>query len=267
MTEPAESSPTVEPDDSGASRTFRPLRSRVWAIAGVGAFLAILTLFVVLLPLAITPKNPSRPDGAWPWVLILLGLFLGGMAVWMCLLAWQLSRMRLVVAPGELELRARRYEWFITNPFGFRSVRLDWPEVQGIRRWRISNPLAPGGVQESYVLYTTRGRFVLANLDWPAVGEMAALISRNARRPIAAGVAELPAELQAEASPRWTEQAKLQTVRGFGWLAMMGGVLLLALLGLGFILGQPFQGSLASVAMAALVLVVCGESLRHFRLE
>ncbi len=230
-------------------------------------FLLALTAFVVLLLLAAQQQNARPVEGGLLGLVILVGFFRGALSVWMCLLAWQLARMRVVVSVDQLELRARRYEWFITNPFGFRHALLAWPDVRGIRRWRISNPLAPGGTQENDILYTSRGSFVLSNLHWPAATELAESISRYAGLRIAASTAELPADLQEAATPHRTERAKAIIVQGLAWLAMLGGGLLLGLIGLSLFTGEPFRGSLAGAVLAAIVSLVCGESLRRFRLE
>lgn len=252
-------------DDSGEpSRSFRPLRARVWAIGGGGVFLLIFAAATLLLPFAARPLNGGRVDAGLLSIAILLGLFLAAMSIWLLTLAWQIGQMRVVVYPKKLELRARNQEWFITNPVGFRRALLIWPEVRGIRRWRFVNPWAPGGVQENYILYTAEGKFVLSNLDWPDVSEMAALISQNARRPIVHKIRELPDELQEAAMPSRTERANLRAVRGLGWL---GSALLLALLALALLTGRLFRPALGSVALIAILFFVYRQSMRRFRLE
>jgi len=254
-------------DGDHLTRSFRPDRSRIWGIAATGLFSAIIAATIALIPLAAKPHNGGRLEGASLWGLIVVGLFAAGMSAWMFLLAWQLRQMRIVVSPDKLELRARRYEWYITNPFGFRRCFVTWPEVRGIRRWQTSNPFAPGGTQENYVLYTNEDRFVLSNLDWPCVAEMANLISQTAGQPIAENLAELPGELHVAALPPRTERLKLAAARGLGWIAIAGGVLMIGLIVLLLIVGPPSFLFIIFAAIAAYFLFVSGKSLRRFRLE
>lgn len=254
-------------DSDRPTRSFRPERSRIWGIAATGFFSALIAASVVLIPLAAKVNDDGRLEGASLWGVLLVGLFAAGMSAWMLLLAWQLRQMRIVVCPQKLELRARRYEWYITNPFGFRRRFLAWPEVRGIRRWLTSNPFAPRGVQENYVLYTNDDRFVLSNLDWPDVTEIANLISQSAGRPIAANLAELPGDLHVAARPPRAERFKLQAARGLGWLAIAGGVLMIGLIVLLLVVGTPSVVFIVVAVVAAYVLFVSGKSLRRFRLE
>lgn len=254
-------------DSDRPTRSFRPLQSRIWGIAATGLFSAIIAAMVVLIPLAAKPHDGARLEGASLWGLMAVGLFAAGMSAWLLLLAWQLRQMRVVVSPDKLELRARRYEWYITNPFGFRRRVVAWPEVRGIRRWQTSNPFAPGGVQENYVLYANEDRFVLSNLDWPCVTEMANLISQAAGRPIAVNLAELPGDLHVAALPPRTERLRLQAARGLGWIAIAGGVLMIGLIVLLLIVGPPSVLFIIVAAVAAYFLFISGKSLRRFRLE
>lgn len=247
------------------TRSFRPDRSRIWGIGAAGVLFAVLAIVFVLLPLIVGSKNgaPAELD----WIAIITGLLIGGFSAWMLLLAWQLARMRVIVSPEHLDLRARRYEWRLTNPFGSRRVLLDWPQVQGLRRWRTANPFAPGGVQENYVLYTNDDKFVLSNLDWPEVSEMANLIGQISGRPIAAGIAELPRDLKERALPSRTERAKLRIVHAFGWLAIVSGVLLLVLAAVWLLGGGPLDTFIITLAVAAYFLFLSGQSMRRFHLE
>jgi hypothetical protein len=122
-------------------------------------------------------------------------------------------------------------------------------------------------VQENYVLYTNDDRFVLSNLDWPDVTEIANLISQSAGRPIAANLAELPGDLHVAARPPRAERFKLQAARGLGWLAIAGGVLMIGLIVLLLVVGTPSVVFIVVAVVAAYVLFVSGKSLRRFRLE
>lgn len=56
-------------------------------------------------------------------------------------------------------------------------------------------------------------------------------------------------------------------VQGLAWLAMLGVALLLGLIGLSLLTGEPFRGSFAGAVLAAILSLVRGENLRLFRLE
>ena len=189
------------------------------------------------------------------------------MASWLFLLGMACKRMQIEIGTEQLHLTASLYEWFLFNPWGVRQVRLRWDEIEGLRLWPIPNFLAPGGVQQNYVLYTTHGNFVLSNVVWPHPEHIAAAISERTGLAAVRSVADLPPKLASAAQPSRKEKFGLLLLRRLAWTAIILGWFVVIAVVLCFLTGQEWQGSIRQAVIAALILVCGGHALLRFRFD
>ncbi|HEV3415976.1 MAG TPA: hypothetical protein VG056_04165 [Pirellulales bacterium] len=253
---------------------FLPLRGRIIGLIVGGSILAAfalplggLAVVIAWARVTVPADKPSSGAVVVAAVLMALALFLGLLASWLFLLAARCRRMQMELSSDGLHLTTSLYEWFLWNPWGIREARLRWDEIKGIRLWRIPNNLAPGGVQENYILYTAQGDFVLSSVVWPHPEQMAAAIAQRIGGTIASSLDELPAELAAAAQPSRKERIGARLLRGLGWVSTVLGVLLLGISALFAVTGQEWSGGLSSTVLATVVFLTGGYALRRFRLE
>ena len=260
---------TPEPLPSQDLLTFYPRRGRIVALAVGGATLLLFGIpvffFGILfaLPFLATPNMPPPPVViAAP---ILTGTVLVLMAAWLILLAVRVRQMRVQIGFLSLDLRTSLYEWYLWNPWGVSRAQVSWDEVQGLRLWCIDNPLAEGSVQENYIIYTTRGIFVLSSIVWPDPDRIAVIIAERSKLRIARTLAELPPSVGETARPSSKEKVGLVLMRGFGWAFL--GISPLVFLAAFLVLLGGQVGTAMLLGIGGLTMVTMGGALRRFRLE
>jgi hypothetical protein len=253
---------------------FRPWKGRIiFLLVGasilglVGLSFGLLALLLAWARFSAPHVNPSSDAILVAAILFPLAVFFLLMSTWLFLLGIRCRRMYMEAGAEGLHLTTSLYEWFLWNPWGIRKTWLRWDEIKGLRLWLVPNQMAEGEVQKNYVLYTTQGTFVLSSVVWPHPEEMAALIAERTRLSTVRSLSELPAELAQAAQPTRKEKSGAMLIWGMGWVAIVLGWMLLAIVLLVVVTGQEWKGGLGPAVMAALALVIGGHQLRRFRLE
>ena len=260
---------TPEPLPSQDLLTFYPRRGRIVALAVGGATLLLFGIpvfffgILLALPFLATPNMPPPPVViAAP---ILTGTVLVLMAAWLILLAVRVRQMArpnrlLEPRPQDQSLRMVSVESLGCFPGPSQLGR-----VQGLRLWCIDNPLAEGSVQENYIIYTTRGIFVLSSIVWPDPDRIAVIIAERSKLRIARTLAELPPSVGETARPSSKEKVGLVLMRGFGWAFL--GISPLVFLAAFLVLLGGQVGTAMLLGIGGLTMVTMGGALRRFRLE
>ncbi len=246
--------------------TFGPKTGPIIGPVVGGLILSAFAAFFVCIPILL----PTSPRAASTPVMLLMipaltGGFLGLLAVWLFHQAVMVARMKMEAGPDGLRLAAGLYDWHLWGWWVVREARLTWDEIRAVRLWQLPNHTAPDGVQSNYVVYTSRGDFVLSNLTWPGVAQMAGLLLERTGLPLAHSLVDLPPELAKGARPSAAATASVLMVHGVGWAAsLMGGLALVAAVLL--LVAQAWGAALRLLLFGALMLGL-GPALRRYRLD
>ncbi|HZZ27540.1 MAG TPA: hypothetical protein VFE46_05985 [Pirellulales bacterium] len=243
--------------DTAVSR-FHPYRSKGWPPVIFGLMTLILG---ILLAWGITGENKQPFNLARSSALAML-VFLDPLtwfSLWLMSLGIGIWRAHVAIREDGLEMYAHRFSmWSIRR---MRRVRLAWNEVAGIQPFALTNMLAPGGVQEEFVLYTAAGKFILPGMLWPDAQQIATQISNHMGKAIG----DLSAVQEPIVGRRPSDRRGARIMHGIGWFAQAAGWVFAAISLVAIFGGANFR-SMIYMIMLSMMLVLSGSSLRRFRM-
>lgn len=235
--------------------TFRIKRFPSLFLYLMGGFIGLIG--AIMLVAVFDPRAKSETRGVAIGISLVTGLVAWAFFAW----GRRLARAFVTISPEGLALRALDFKIW-----GFRRLKqanLRWDQVRAVQLVEIPNPYAPDGMQRDYVIHTTEGNFAIPNVLWPEAKRAAAAIAERVGLPID----DLPPDVAPIPTDEKSNRVGIITMRAFGWLSTVCGVLFaLAAVLVAFGKKPDSFSTAAKVGFMASIMVSGGHYMRHFKL-